>query len=158
MKRFHFSAKLVLLALLISVSGIQASADRAETLGNELICMCGCKQLLSGCEMINCPAKNPMRRELQKYIDEGKDDKTILGLFSDKYGPLVFSKPGTDTWFNLSAWIMPFAVLAAGAIAVVVLLKRVKTAPPDAAPTAPVNTSKYDQEIEEELRNLSPED
>jgi hypothetical protein len=53
---------------------------------------------------------------------------------------------------------MPFAVLAAGAIAVVVLLKRVKNAPADAPPATPVNTSKYDQEIEEELRNLSPED
>jgi cytochrome c-type biogenesis protein CcmH len=158
MKKFRATTKLILLALLISVSGAQASADRAESLGNELICMCGCRQLLSGCEMINCPAKNPMRRELQKYIDEGKDDKAILALFLDKYGPLVFSKPGTDSWFNLSAWVMPFAVLAAGAIAVVAVLKRVRTAPADAAPAAPVNTSKYDQEIEEELRNLTPED
>ena len=111
-------------AFLVAVSGVQASDDRAETLGQGLICMCGCNQLLSGCEMINCSAAPPMRKELKKYIDEGEDDKTILASFSAKYGPKVLSAPATNDWFNLSAWVMPFVALAGGGAAVVFALKR----------------------------------
>ena len=66
-----------------------------------------------------------MRKELKKYIDEGEDDKTILASFSAKYGPKVLSAPATDDWFNLSAWVMPFVVLACGRAVVVFVLKNV---------------------------------
>ena len=107
--------------------------------------------------MINCPTATPMRRELKQHIDSGEDDKTILAAFSSKYGPKVLSSPPTDDWFNLSAWIMPFAVLAAGSVAVILILKRVKTAAPAEGPPPP-DTTRYEKEIEEELRKLTPED
>src|SRR6185436_12674802 len=94
---------------LVAASSLQASDDRAETLGQGLICMCSCNQLLSGCEMINCSSAPPMRKELRQYIAEGRTDKAILTTFSDKYGPKVLSAPKTDNWFDLSAWVMPFA-------------------------------------------------
>src|SRR4029453_11786109 len=97
-------------------SGAQAGADRAEKLGEGLICMCGCNQLLSGCEMIKCPAAPSMRKELKQYVDIGEDDKTILASFAAKYGPKVLSAPATGDWFNLTAWVMPFVGLAAGAV------------------------------------------
>jgi len=149
--------KLVIVAFLATVSVAQASSDRAETLGHGLICMCGCNQLLSGCEMINCPTATPMRKELKTYIDTGEDDKTILASFASKYGPRVLSAPATDDWFNLSAWIMPFAVLFAGGAVIVLVLKRVRsTAPAVATPT--MDATPYEKEIEEELRKLTPED
>jgi len=149
--------KLVIVAFLAVASGAQASADRAETLGEGLICMCGCNQLLSGCEMINCPAAPSMRKELKNYINEAEDDKTILASFSAKYGPKVLSAPATDDWFNLSAWVMPFAALAAGAAVVIFVLKRIRTAQPAAGPST-TDAAPYEKEIEEELRKLTPED
>ena len=142
---------------LVTASTMQASDDRAETLGQGLICMCGCNQLLSGCEMINCSSAPPMRKELRGYIGEGKDDKTILATFSGKYGPRVLSVPKTDDWFNLSAWLMPFAVFAAGAAAVVFGLKKLRSTTPD-TPAAPAGPSPYEREIEEELKKFTPED
>jgi hypothetical protein len=64
-------------------------------------------QLLSGCEMINCPSVHPMRRELKGYIDEGKttDDLAILPISMREFSPRR-----QKGWFN-SAWVMPFAVL-----------------------------------------------
>jgi cytochrome c-type biogenesis protein CcmH/NrfF len=147
--------KFVIVAFLAGASGAQASADRAETLGHALICMCGCNQPLSGCGMINCPTATPMRKELKQHIDSGEDDKTIVAAFSTKYGPKVRSAPPTDDWFNLSAWIMPFAVLGVGAVVVVFLLKRVKTPTPAEGPPLADAAQK---EIEEELRKLTPED
>jgi cytochrome c-type biogenesis protein CcmH/NrfF len=155
-RRSSIVRNLVIVAFL-AASGAQAGSDRADTLGEGLICMCGCNQLLSGCEMIKCPAAPPMRKELKKYIDEGEDDKTIFASFAAKYGPKVLSAPATDDWFNLSAWVMPFAALAAGAVVVVFVLKRIRaTQPVEGPPTT--DAAPYEKEIEEELRKLTPED
>ena len=151
--------KLAVLAFLAGASSVQASDDRMESVGNGLICMCSCNQLLSGCEMINCPSAPKMRAELKKHIEEGEDDKTILASFSAKYGPKVLSAPRTSNWFDLSAWVMPFVALFGGGIAVVIFLKHIKSrTTTDAPPPAPVDASKYEGEIEEELRKLTPED
>jgi cytochrome c-type biogenesis protein CcmH len=149
--------KAVIGAFLVVVTGVQASDDRAEELGNGLICMCSCNQLLSGCEMVNCPSAPKMRAELKKHIDSGEDDKTILASFSAKYGPKVLSAPATSDWFNLSAWIMPFVALLAGGMAIVLFLKHFKRAAPVAG-RPPVETSAYESEIEEELRKHNAED
>jgi cytochrome c-type biogenesis protein CcmH len=143
---------------LVTASAMQASDDRAETVGQGLICMCSCHQLLSGCEMINCPSAPPMRKELRQYISEGKTDKAILAAFSEKYGPKVLSAPATDDWFNLSAWLMPFAALVAGAVALVYGMKRLRAASSAAQPTPAAGPSPYDREIEEELKKFTPED
>ena len=149
--------KLIIVVFLAVGSGAQAGADRAETLGEGLICMCGSNQLLSGCEMINCPAAPSMRKELRKYVDEGEDDKTIFASFSAKYGAKVLSAPATDDWFNLSAWVMPFIVLGGGAAVVVLVLKRVRSGQPTVGPPT-TDAAPYEKEIEEELRKLTPED
>ena len=156
-KRSSLVRKLLIVTFLAAGSVGNAGADRAETLGEGLICMCGCNQLLSGCEMINCPAAPSMRKELKKYVDEGEDDKTIFASFSAKYGPKVLSAPATTDWFNLSAWVMPFLALVVGAAVVVFLLKRIRPASAGVA-SPPVDPSRYEGEIEEELRKLTPED
>jgi cytochrome c-type biogenesis protein CcmH len=147
----------VVASFLVAASSVQASDDRMESVGNELICMCGCNQLLSGCEMINCPSAPKMRAELKKHIEEGEDDKTILASFSAKYGPKVLSAPRTSNWFDLSAWVMPFVALFAGGLSIVIFLKHLKTRAPVEGPP-PVDASRYEGEIEEELRKLTPED
>jgi cytochrome c-type biogenesis protein CcmH/NrfF len=149
--------KLVIVMFLAVGSGAQAGADRAETLGEGLICMCGCNQLLSGCEMIKCPAAPSMRKELKQYVAIGEDDKTIFASFAAKYGPKVLSAPATDDWFNLTAWVMPFVALVAGAVAVIFVLKRIRAAQPAGGPST-TDATPYEKEIEEELRKLTPED
>ena len=157
-KRSSILRKLLIVGFLAVGSVGHAGADRAEILGEGLICMCGCNQLLSSCEMIKCPAAPNMRKELRKFVNEGEDDKTIFASFSAKYGPKVLSAPATSDWFNLSAWVMPFAVFAAGAAALVFMLKRIRTRAPAGVPTSPVDASQYEGEIEEELRKHTPED
>ena len=149
--------KILLMAFLAGTSAAQAADARFTELGNSLICMCGCNQLLGGCTMINCPSSGPMRKELQGYIDQDMDDKQILATFVTRYGPKVLSSPPTTDWFNLSAWIMPFAALFVGGGLVVYFLRTWKAATPE-NPPPPVDTAKYQAEIEDELRKLTPED
>jgi cytochrome c-type biogenesis protein CcmH/NrfF len=98
-----------------------------------------------------------MRAELKKHLEEGEDNKTIYASFSAKYGPKVLSAPRTSNWFDLSAWVMPFVALFGGGLAIVIFLKHLKTRAPVEGPP-PVDPSKYEGEIEEELRKLTPED
>ena len=149
--------KLVVVAFLVTASSLQAGSDRLESVGNGLICMCSCNQLLSGCEMINCSSAPKMRAELKQHIDAGEDDKTILASFSAKYGPQVLSAPGKSNWFDLSAWVMPFVALFGGGIAVVIFLKHLRKREAVEAPQQ-VDISKYEGEIEVELRKMTPED
>jgi cytochrome c-type biogenesis protein CcmH len=150
--------KFAIVTFLVASSSFQASDDRLESVGNGLICMCSCNQLLSGCEMINCPSAPKMRAELKQHIDMGEDDKTILASFAAKYGPKVLSAPGKSNWFDLSAWVMPFVALFGGGIAVLIFLKHLRTKEAVAAAPPQVDASRYENEIEEELRKLTPED
>jgi cytochrome c-type biogenesis protein CcmH/NrfF len=99
-----------------------------------------------------------MRKELRGYLDQGYDDNRILATFVDKYGGRVRSSPPTDDWFNLSAWIMPFFALFGGGLLVVYFLKTWKAATSQQPAPAAIDPSKYQAEIEEELRRLTPED
>ena len=146
-----------ILSFLFITAGVQAADNRLDTLGDALSCMCSCTQLLGRCEMINCPSAPPLRKELQQKVEAGMDDQAILAFFADKYGPKILSSPPADGWFNISAWVTPFAVLVAGAAFVVFFIKRLRSVPPVDAPP-PVDAAKYETEIEEELRKLNPED
>jgi cytochrome c-type biogenesis protein CcmH/NrfF len=150
---------LLVALFLVAASGMQAADDRMVNLGRSLRCMClGCTQLLEDCSHVGCPSAAPMRRELQQAIDFGLDDKAVLASFADKFGPLVLTEPVTDTWLGLSGWIMPFAIFAAGAIVVLFSMKKLRASQPETAAAPAEAATKYDKEIEDELRKFTPED
>jgi cytochrome c-type biogenesis protein CcmH len=153
---------LLVALFLIAASGMQAADDRMVNLGRSLRCMCGgCTQLLEDCSHVGCMSAAPMRRELQQALASGLDDKAILAGFADKFGPLVLTEPVTDTWLGLSAWIMPFAVFAASVIVVLYSISKLRSRQPvtETAAAGPSELpSKYDKEIEDELRKFTPED
>jgi cytochrome c-type biogenesis protein CcmH len=144
--------------VLLALVACAPPPDRVTSLGSQLICICGCNQLLGSCTMINCSSSGPMRKELQSYVDEGMSDKEVLAAFVDKYGTKVLSAPPTSDWFNLSAWVMPFLALFAGGALVVHFLRVRQTATPAGPQPAAVDATRYQAEIEEELRKLTPED
>jgi cytochrome c-type biogenesis protein CcmH len=150
--------KAALLVLLVSSLAIGATDDeRYKELQTHFICLCGCNMgPLNMCTMIGCGHSGPMRTEIKAMIDEGKTDEQITNAFVQKYGKWVLSAPTTEG-FNITAWIMPFAALAAGALAVAFLVKnwRGKTA---AIPAAGPVDVKYQDQVEEELKKFTPED
>lgn len=102
---------LALAALLIT--GASLDTRRFERLGHDMMCACGCRQILLECNHVGCPSSEGMRKELVANMQSGKDDKAITQVFVEKYGPTVLASPRTSG-FELTAWIMPFAVFAAG--------------------------------------------
>jgi cytochrome c-type biogenesis protein CcmH len=97
-----------------------------------------------------------MQAELHKMLDEGKTDDQIQQVFVAKYGTTVLIVPSTHG-FDITAWIMPFAALIAGALAVVFVVYKWRKNPAMVAGGGPVDTKLQDR-VEEELKKFTPED
>jgi cytochrome c-type biogenesis protein CcmH/NrfF len=106
------AAQLLLIAVL-ALLFLGADTDaRFNKLGHQLMCMCGCNQILLECNHVGCNYSERMRNELIAGLERGDSDSLVLQSFVQKYGNTVLAAP-TTTGFNRVAWIMPFAVFAA---------------------------------------------
>ena len=65
---------------------------------------------------------NDMRTIIQQKIAAGDSDQTIRQYFVERYGARVLLAPPKSS-FNLLAWLMPFAGLVAGGLAVFLFLR-----------------------------------
>ncbi len=130
-------AQIVLIAVLAMLF-LGADADaRFNKLGHQLMCMCGCNQILLECNHVGCTYSDRMRNELIAGLERGDSDSLVLQSFVQKYGNTVLAAP-TTTGFNRVAWIMPFAVFAA-ALALTILLVRIWKSRAVAQPVARPN-------------------
>jgi len=148
---------LLILFLLLGPAAQAADRARIKEIGQGLMCICGCNQLLAGCNHLGCPSSVPMEKELAAFIDQGMTRDQVLAAFVAKYGTRVLSAPPTRGAFNISAWIMPFVALFVGALAVIYILRTWKSRTVLATPE-PVDDDKYRQQLEEELKKFTPED
>lgn len=123
-----FWARMVqtLLLCVITVAMLGAGQSRYDRLGHELMCSCGCGQVLLECNHVSCPSSPVMIRELHGLIDDGKSDVQIENWFVAKYGAIILAAP-IRGGFDNAAWIVPIAVFVlatAGTFVVVWLWKR----------------------------------
>lgn len=134
----------------------KADINREKFMGSHLMCICGCEQSLGECNHIHCPSSVPMRAELKEKLASGMTDDQIYAAFVDKYGTKVRASMAFRGWFNITAWLLSFAALISGAVALVFYLRRIQkaTAQPAAVPTG----TAYAQKIEDELNKFTPED
>lgn len=102
--------------------GAANPANRFDKLGHSLMCTCSCGEILLECNHVGCPTSGPMIEELKSQLAGNQPDKTILGWFASKYGPIVLASP-IRGGFDLVAWIVPFAVLSLGIVGVIWLVR-----------------------------------
>ncbi len=125
-------AQLALIALL-AMTFLGADTDaRFNNLGHQLMCMCGCNQVLLECNHVGCTYSSRMRDELAAAIARGDSNSLILQSFVQKYGQTVLAAP-TTRGFNRVAWIMPFLVFGV-ALALAVWVVRMWKSRPLAQP------------------------
>ena len=121
--------------------------DHVKSLGAKLMCMCGCGQILTQCNHINCPSSGPMLKELDAHVAKGESDDLIVQDFVQEYGEKVLSAPPA-TGFNSIAWYIPGVAFAIGLGIVITLIRlwrqrdvtRLATAS-SAPPVAPTSAS-----------------
>jgi len=105
---------LAAIAALASVARAQESA-KAKQLGQKLMCVCGCNQILGSCNHVGCSYSHAMMKELEDRIARNEPDDLTLQGFVQEYGPTVLSSPPAKG-FNRVAWIAPivFPLVALG--------------------------------------------
>jgi len=117
--------------------------DRAKSVGTKLMCMCGCGQILTQCNHINCPSSGPMLKELDAHVAKGEADDLIVQDFIQEYTEKVLSAP-PSTGFNSIAWYIPGAAFVLGLGIVIVLIRMWRQRDIDrlaSASSAPVNAA-----------------
>jgi len=105
---------LAAIAPLVPVAQAQESAH-AKELGQKLMCVCGCNQILGSCNHVGCTYSHDMMKELEDRIARNEPDDLTLQAFVQEYGPTVLSSPPAKG-FNRIAWIAPivFPLVALG--------------------------------------------
>ena len=125
-KRRHlaliFSAFMGIALALVPLHVEAQKTDRAKALGTKLMCMCGCGQILTQCNHLNCPSSGPMLKELDAHVAKGEADDLIIQDFVQEYGEKVLSAPPAHG-FNSIAWYIPGVAFALGLGIVVVLIR-----------------------------------
>jgi cytochrome c-type biogenesis protein CcmH len=136
----------VLLAVLLLL-GAGDDSRRIDRLGHQLMCVCGCNQILLECNHVGCTYSSRMRNELVASVDGGNNDNAVLDTFIQKYGATVLAAPSTIGWVNRTAWVMPFAALALGIllVAFVVRLWRKRPLPAPVGVPPPVAGAELDR-------------
>jgi len=94
-----------------------------NTLSHQLMCQCGCAQLLGECDHVGCPDRDKELSELTTDMAAGMTDQQIMDAFVAKYGATVLAAP-TTKGFDLVAWVAPFAVFAAALLGTILLIRR----------------------------------
>lgn len=114
--------------LLIFTVGAGDTSARYTELGHQMICTCGCNQILLECNHVGCTVSTQMEAELRNALYHGDNNNLILQNFVQKYGPIVLAAP-TKSGFNLVAWIAPGVVFLLATLGVALVLRRWKFHP-----------------------------
>lgn len=141
--RLFLGSRLLQAVLIVCLSIVMLGAGdtaekRFERVGHNMMCACGCGQILLECNHVGCPDSDRMRKELQAQISgngttptggsgttsfgSGGSDKQILDWFVAKYGATVLAAPLRGGFDNV-AWIMPIALFLAAILGTVLIIR-----------------------------------
>ena len=108
--------------------GAADPATRFTEIGHQMMCICGCNQILLECNHVGCPDSDGMRNELMAALTRGDSDSLVEQGFVQKYGPTVLAAP-TNKGFDRAAYIIPFAALFFGFGLIVLVIRSWKNRP-----------------------------
>jgi cytochrome c-type biogenesis protein CcmH/NrfF len=119
---------ILLCAALFALLGAADPATRFNEIGHQMMCICGCNQILLECNHVGCPASDGMRNELMAAVSRGDSDSLVEQAFVQKYGPTVLAAP-TTKGFDRAAYIVPPVVLVLGLGLIVLVIRSWKIRP-----------------------------
>ena len=127
----HLQKAAQTLLLCLSVFALLGAGDpgtRFNEIGHQMMCICGCNQILLECNHVGCPASDGMRNELMAAVSRGDSDSLVEQSFVQKYGPTVLAAP-TTKGFDRAAYVIPFAALIFGFGLIVLVIRAWKNRP-----------------------------
>lgn len=113
----------VLVLFVMLLFPLQTYAQTVSELAKQFICQCGCTAVLDNCTHAECSIREEMLNLVKQRVEQGKTEAEIVSFFVGRYGEKVLASPPKQG-FNLTAWILPFAAIFAGAAIVYMVIKK----------------------------------
>jgi cytochrome c-type biogenesis protein CcmH len=137
---------IVLCAAIFALLGAGDPATRFTEIGHQMMCICGCNQILLECNHVGCPDSDGMRNELMAAVSRGDSDSLVEQSFVQKYGPTVLAAP-TTRGFDRAAYIVPpaFLVLGVGLVVLIILAWKNRPAPAIADGLPPIRGAELER-------------
>ena len=100
------------------------SAEQRDALEHELRCQCGCTLDVYTCRTtdFSCQVSPAMHRDVISLVEGGYSAQEILDAFVATYGERALMAPKREG-FNWAGYLVPFAAIGAGAVAVAAVLR-----------------------------------
>ena len=111
----RLSSAAIVCVLAVAMLGADQSSDPAARygrIGHNMMCVCGCGQVLLECNHVGCPDSKRMIGELHDQLagpNGAGADSLILNWFVNKYGATVLAAPIRGGFDNV-AWIVPISI------------------------------------------------
>jgi cytochrome c-type biogenesis protein CcmH len=98
--------------------------DERDALEHQIRCQCGCTLDVYTCRTtdFSCQVSPAMHADVMALVEGGYSAQEILDAFVGTYGERALMAPKREG-FNWAGYLVPFGVLAAGAAAVLTVLK-----------------------------------
>ncbi len=144
-----FAARLMAVALFSTAAAGAAPKPTVQSIGDQVMCLCGCVATVNHCPHLNCATQAEMRAAIEKEIAAGKDETAILQDLAIQYGVQVLAAP-PKKGFNLAVWVLPGIGLLLGLGIAIVFVRRWR-ATSGTPPAAPVDAELL-AAVEEEMK------
>jgi len=146
---------LMFVVMLSAANLAGAAKPTVKSIGDGIICQCGCTQTVSECNHFECSTRAEMNAITEKEIQAGKDETTILQDFVKQYGVQVLASPPASG-FNLTVWILPGLGMLIGLAVVVLFVRRWRMPSPELnmVPEEGIDP-KIAAAVEEEMRKVT---
>ena len=117
-------------------------ADRAQKIGKQLMCTCGCGDTAGSCSHPGAAFSGPCEvakaklKEVNERIDRGESDGAILQAFVQEYGESALAAPPARG-FNWFAYTFPAVAFAIGLALVIMIIRQWRHRPRVAPASGP---------------------
>jgi cytochrome c-type biogenesis protein CcmH len=147
-------AAMVCCLVVVMLGAGDTSEERYDRVGHNMMCACGCGQILLECNHVSCPSSGPMTIELKQQMAAGGSDKAILDWFVAKYGATVLAAP-LRGGFDDVAWITPIALFLLAILGTALIIRvwksrSIKHVPVKIAGMTPSKTDELRERIRRE--------
>lgn len=111
-------------AALMLLGGVAAAAEPPSSyapVADKIMCLCGCNSVLSSCPHADCGWGVPEKENISRELAGGKSPDELIDQYVANFGEEVLAAPA-KTGFNLTAWLVPFALIVSAAVALFYLV------------------------------------
>ena len=147
-----------MLAVAVAVAAIAQTASEkpnqdVRRVAAHLQCLCGCKDSVSTCSMLECSHSKPAKEKIARMQAVGMSDDQIIQSFIREDGPGIYLAPP-----SAFGWIVPYVAAGLGLLVIWAFLKKYRK-PRPLAEVAAIELddpalAKYKDQIEKDLAEL----